>query len=582
MSQDLHLNSELPSKKPLHALFGYFFKKYRVSIIGGAVAIVLVDVAELIMPVLLRDLIDSVSVGLESVGSGSRVELSSSGLSTWDLMSPDSVLGRTFWILLALILVQVVGRYLWRVSLARASMRGGADLREWFSNQIFHVPLSLYDKKKVGELMTLATSDAENMRMALGPGMISFIDSAFYCVTIPLCMAWLAPELTWKSLAPMMLTPMVVLFLQRQVGEASRRVQEQIGRLGTLTQEVVAGVRVIKVQGAEDRMQSRLAQESHELNRRQIRLARFQSALGPSLEFFLSVSLVLLFAGSESVSVGTLVALQRYLQKLMWPMSAIGMAIVYFQKAKASGAEFFRFLEVPAQEQVIPLEDSIKPVPPEPGQLILELENVEFSYGEKPVFSDPLSLQVRSGEWIGIEGPVGTGKSTLFSLLLGFYPPQSGQIRIAGQPIQNYPVHNLRQWFSPVLQDPYLFQGSIRSNLEFWDGMPIEAALKLSEIYEGVADRRLDESLGEKGTGLSGGQKQRLAIARALRKNAPIFLLDDPLSSVDSNTAAQVLEHLTQELKKSKKTVIFVSHRREHLAVCDRVYHWSNQRNTQA
>jgi ATP-binding cassette subfamily B multidrug efflux pump len=540
------------SDAPLSTLLSAFFSKYRWPILTGIAAIVIVDLAELAIPLLLKSIIDSVQAG-EFRG---RLHTFLGGLG-------------------ATVLVQVVGRYLWRVSLARAAMRGGADFREEFSEQTFRVPISFYDRRKVGDLMTLATSDVENMRMALGPGLISLIDAVFYCTTIPIAMAYLAPDLTLKLLIPLMGTPLAVLFLQNRLGGLSRRVQDQIGRLGTLTQEMVAGVRIAKIYGVEDRMEERLQGHSHELNRRQVSLSKVQASLGPSLEFFLSTSLVLLFGLSGGLTVGTLVAMQRYLQKMMWPMSAVGMAIVHFQKAKASGREFLRFLEEEKAEEIVPIGLLDRPALPAKGEPVLRVHNLEFRYPTGDASIGPLSFDLHAGEWIGIRGPVAAGKSTLLYLLLGFYPISRGQIEVGGKDLSDYPLHELRNWFSSVLQDPYLFQGSIRSNLEFWDhagtDIPLDAALKWSEVYEGVADRRLDEALGEKGTGLSGGQKQRLAIARALRKNAPIFLLDDPLSSVDIHTAEKVIGKLHHELRMRGKSVIFVSHRPEHLRLCDRI-----------
>lgn len=537
-----------PSQAPLRTLLGAFFNRYRWSIFAGIASIVVVDVAELAIPLLLKEIIDSVQRG-EFIGK-----------MRFFLLGLGSVVS-----------IQVIGRYLWRVSLARAAMRAGADFREQFSNQIFRVPISFYDRRKVGDLMTLATSDVENMRMALGPGLISVVDAIFYCITIPVAMAYLAPDLTLKLLIPMLGTPVAVLFLQRKLGGLSRGVQDQIGKLGTLTQEMVAGVRIAKIYGIEDRVEKRLQDQSHELNERQVSLSKMQAGLGPSLEFFLSTSLVLLFSMSGGLSVGTLVAMQRYLQKMMWPMSAVGMAIVHFQKAKASGREFLKFLEEPKAEEVVPIEDLPKIDAARLPDPIVSVRDLVFRYPTGGAAVGPISFDLHAGEWIGIRGAVAAGKSTLLYLLLGFYPVERGRIIVAGRDLADYPLHELRNWFSSVLQDPYLFQGSIRSNLEFWDEIPLDSALKWSEVYEGVADRRLDEALGEKGSGLSGGQKQRLAIARALRKNAPVFLLDDPLSSVDIQTAEKVIEKLHRELRSRGKSVIFISHRPEHLRLCDRI-----------
>lgn len=536
------------SQSPLRELLFQFFRRYRRQIFLGSLAIVLVDLSELAIPWLLKSVIDAASNGQVA-----------------------NQMNTILWSVLALTVVQVVCRYLWRVTLAQASMRAGADIREAFSDQIFKVPMGLYDRRQVGELMTLATSDVENMRMALGPGLISLIDSLFYCIAIPFAMLWLDPQLSWRVLLPMLLVPLVVVWCQKKLAFLSKQVQEQIGLLSSRTQEAIAGVRVVKVSSAEETVQARLDGMSHELNRRQVNMAGLSAFLAPSLEFFLSLSVVLLFAWGQDLSVGTLVALQRYLQKLMWPMSAIGMAMVYFQKASASGKTYYQFLEEPQAEEIVPLPLLDDPTVPRLGEVILSVRDLDFRYPHSDHGLSQIQFELKAGEWLGIRGPIGSGKSTLLSLLLGFYPVEPGKVFLAGKDLSKFKPHDLRQWFSPVLQDPYLFQGSIRTNLEDWEGIPLEDALKWSSIYDPSFERRLDEPMGEKGSGLSGGQKQRLAIARALRKNSPIFLLDDPLSSVDSITAHQVLARLKAELTARGKTVIFVAHREEHLQYCDRL-----------
>jgi len=535
------------SEHPLKALLGYYARKYRYPIAVGIIAILLVDIAELALPILLKRVIDS-----------------------FETHTTVGILRPTLIGVAAIIICQVIGRYFWRMGLAQAAMKAGANFRSFFAEQIFQVPVSLYDRRKVGDLMTLATSDVENIRMALGPGVVSVVDSFFYCVTIPIAMMWVAPNLAVKVLIPVLGIPLAVVFLQRKIADLSARVQDQIGKLGTQTQEMVAGVRLAKIYGIEGRVETRLNAHSSALNTNQVKLAKAQAAFGPTLEFFLSAGLILLFGMGMQLSIGTLVAMQRYLQKLMWPMSAVGLSVVYFQKAKASGAEFYQFLEEPKVESLY--ERNMAHEEPDSTQPVLEVKNLQFSYEGRaePVIQN-LSFQLNPGEWLGIEGRVASGKSTLLYLLLKFYEVERGKIFIHGKDIQDWNVQDLRSQISSVLQDPYLFHGSIRYNLDMGTSMTTESALMLAEAAGTALESRVDEKLGEKGSGLSGGQKQRIAIARALKKDSSIFLFDDPLSSVDIQTAERALKNISRELRKKKKSVIFVSHHPEHLAYCDRV-----------
>lgn len=528
------------SERPLRRLLGFFFRKYWASILAGCLTIMIIDVGELILPMIMKSLVEAVEKG-----------------------DPSGSLQQALFWTAGIVVCQVLGRYVWRVTLARSAMSAGADFRSLFSRQIFEVAFGSIERRKVGELMTLATSDVENMRMALGPGIISLTDALFYCVTVPIAMVWIAPARVLWILLPLLLIPVLVIVFHRRIFDQSARVQSLNGELGTLTQEMVAGVRPLKQAGSGPALSERIGRKSHELNRRQVGLQALQSSMGPTLEFLLSTSLVLLFASSPGVPIGVLVALQRLVQKLMWPMTAIGMAVVYFQKARASGKDFYRFLEELRVE-------SLEGTPEEPqnvsqGSPLLECRSLSLG----PI--DRLSFSVHEGEWLGLKGPVASGKSTLLGLILRFQDPPRGTLFYRGVDVLDWDPPALRKELGSVLQEPYLFQGSIRSNLDTGDELPIEQALQVSGLDSQGILHRVDDELGEKGMSLSGGQKQRVAIARVLRKPASLFLLDDPLSSVDELTSRQVLLELRRVWKAGKKTVIYVSHRPEHLGFCDRL-----------
>lgn len=528
------------SERPLRRLLGFFFRKYWASILAGCLTIMIIDVGELILPMILKSLVEAVEKG-----------------------DPSGSLQQALFWTAGIVVCQVLGRYVWRVTLARSAMSAGADFRSLFSRQIFEVAFGSIERRKVGELMTLATSDVENMRMALGPGIISLTDALFYCVTVPIAMVWIAPARVLWILLPLLLIPVLVIVFHRRIFDQSARVQSLNGELGTLTQEMVAGVRPLKQAGSGPALSERIGRKSHELNRRQVGLQALQSSMGPTLEFLLSTSLVLLFASSPGVPIGVLVALQRLVQKLMWPMTAIGMAVVYFQKARASGKDFYRFLEELRVE-------SLEGTPEEPqnvsqGSPLLECRSLSIG----PI--DRLSFSVHEGEWLGLKGPVASGKSTLLGLILRFQDPPRGTLFYRGVDVLDWDPPALRKELGSVLQEPYLFQGSIRSNLDTGDELPIEQALQVSGLDSQGILHRVDDELGEKGMSLSGGQKQRVAIARVLRKPASLFLLDDPLSSVDELTSRQVLLELRRVWKAGKKTVIYVSHRPQHLGFCDRL-----------
>jgi ATP-binding cassette subfamily B multidrug efflux pump len=526
-----------------------YWRGYSKPIIIGAISIILIDASELWLPLLLRDTIDAFSSGQPS---GDQKSLLIQGLFL--------VVG-----------LQVVGRYVWRVALSRSSMLAGAAYRREFANQSFLLSIPRMESRKVGELMNLATSDVENMRFAIGPGFIAIIDAAFYCLTLPVAMFLLAPDLAWRVILPLLMIPVVVLMLQGRISQQSKIVQQKLGRLGSLTQEMIAGIRLIKSYGVKDQVNRKLNDESHSLNQSMVQMMGTQARLNPSMEFFLSTSMVLLFASGEH-SIGTLVAMQRYVQRLLWPLTATAMAVIYFQKAKSSGADFFRFMD---ESDLETSEKDHTRQPRVADAPIIEARNLRFAFPDGKIVFDGLNLKIQEGEWVGIAGPVGAGKSIFLQLLLKFYPVEKGMLFIRGSDVAEQTHEWVRSHFSPVLQDPYLFQGTLQENLQLGeDDHPLSWSMQVSGMRDEEFSHRMDQRIGERGVGLSGGQKQRVAIARAIRRNSPVLLLDDPLSSVDEQTAGVVLGQLSKEIRKMGRTVVLVSHHESHLEVCDRVVRW--------
>lgn len=539
---------------PLLKLLKEHFKEYRGPLLIGALSIIAVDSAELALPVVIKWVIDSFSDG-----------------------STRQILPRVMAALVVIVSIQVSARYVWRLAIVKSSMKRGATLRQDLSSKLFAVPISFYDRRKVGDLMTLATSDIENMRMALAPAIIMLVDAVFYGITIPMAMFYVSPELSWKSLIPAILIPFAVIKLQGKIAQISGEVQSTIGRLSVATQDAIAGIRLVRIFSAEQPISSKLQRISRELNQKQVSLARTQAAMGPALELVLSISLMIVLSSGLTLSVGTLVALQRYLQKLMWPLSALGLAVVILQKAKQSAIGYYEVLNETSEGKSHGTDQDWATKETLSDSKILEVKHLNFAFGDTKILQD-VNFEVKAGEWLGIQGDVGSGKSTLLSLLLKFYDTSPGAIAFEGLDLTEWDPIQLRSRIATVMQDPYLFQGTILTNLEVGEEISAKEALSLVELE--IGDSR-DSELGDRGVGLSGGQKQRLAIARALRRKSSLVLLDDPLSSVDPLTAKNVLQKLKVHLKGSHQTVIYFSHHEEHLSYCDRVLSLSSSKRSE-
>ena len=526
------------------ALLRELLWKYRKSVFLGLFTLVIVDILEVLPPLLLKE---SVDVVVE------RQPLDR----LWSLAGLYLIVG----------IFQGFGRYGWRMYLIRSSLFAGSDLREIFTRKVFSLSSSFFDRKKLGDLMSLATNDVEAVRMALGPGLLVAADALFYFVTVPVAMVALSPKLTLLAFLPLPIIPWLVARNERLIHERFEKVQESFGRLSALAQETLTGVRVIKAFAAEPGQLERFRKAGEEYVALNMSFARVQSAFGPTLDFTMSLGLVvLLFVGGGQVmggteTLGTFVAFQRYIQKMVWPMAALGMAITYYQRGIASSK---RLSEVLGEKS-----DVVEPAVPAARAIRGEItfENISFRYSrELPWALREFSLVVPVGSRVAFVGAIGSGKSTLLSLVPRLYPLEFGRILIDGEDSSELSLAGLRRSVGFVGQDLFLFSETVEQNLSWGmeDALPRDVALELSRSVALDSEiERLPHGfstlLGERGVNLSGGQRQRMTIARALAKRPSILILDDALSAVDTQTEAVLLGELRR--REHRCTELIAAHR---------------------
>lgn len=523
------------------SLLRQYFWKYRYWILVGVFSLFVVDLLEIVPPLLLKESFDALTTN-----------------------NPGPTLSKMALLYLAVSCVQAVGRYMWRMFLVRASMQSGRDIRQTYAEKLFSLSSSFYDRKRVGDLMALATSDVEAARMALGAGMIVFADAVFYLVTIPIAMFVLSPELTVLAFVPLVFVPFIVIRNEREIHKRFQKVQASFSHLASLAQEGLVGARVVKSFAIEDTLINRFTKAGIENVTLNVHLARVQTAFGPLLDFSVSLGLVLLlYVGGEKVigltlSLGTFVAFQRYIQKLVWPMAALGLAITHYQKAVASSR---RLKEVFSEKEEIPHT-------PKRNQNLrghLMFNDLTFSYpgSSKPAVRN-INLVIEPGQRVAFVGSIGSGKTTLLSLISRLYALPRGMLYLDKQDINDWSPADLREQVGFVAQDVFLFSETIVENVSFGltcTMLDIEGAAQQAAIHEEVQMFPLgyQTKLGERGTNVSGGQKQRLSIARALVRKPPLLILDDALSSVDFQTEERILSSLRKA--GPQQTQILAAHR---------------------
>lgn len=541
--------------------------KYRTLFIVGLVTLAFVDLLEVLPPYLLKVSVD--------IATGAKPR---------DLLL-GVVLG-----FVGVAFFQALGRYGWRMYLVRGSMYAGRDLRRKFGHHLFGLAQSFFDRRPIGELMSLATSDVEAVRMMLGAGLLTLADSIFYFLTVPVAMYWLSPKLTLLAFLPLPIIPWIVMRNEKEIHNRYEHTQEQFTRISAMTQESLNGVRVLKGFAKEEVQTERFREEGREFIRLNLHLARVQTAFGPTLDFAMSLGMVLLLivGGREliqhgdvagAVTLGTFVAFQRYIQKMVWPMAALGMALGMYQRSVSSSKRldeiFNTHTDVPESDKAITHPLNWK------SQGRVEFRHLSFKFpnSDKIVLKD-INLMIEPGSRVALVGTIGSGKSALLSILPRVYPVHDGMVFVDGVDVNQWKLTELRRQMGYVGQEVFLFSETVLENMAFgllgWKGAPaqlaqIEAATQMASVYgdiQGLA-AGFQTRVGERGVNLSGGQKQRLTIARAIVQEPSILILDDALSSVDVQTEEKILQSLRS--RPGKNTELIAAHRITTIQDADRI-----------
>lgn len=517
---------------------------FKRPLLLATVSLALVDACDITPPLLIKAAID----GLEK-GEGMSL--------LWKL--------GTLYVLATLF--QSLGRYAWRHYFIGTSHAVAFELRTRLYNHLQTLSFSYFTRTKTGELMSRLTNDVDEVRQMFGIGLLLIMDTLFYFLWIPAIMIWLSPTLSFYVLAPTPLIPLFVVLVGRRIHARSARVQKRLADLSSHAQESVAGIRVIKGFRREEAQDALFTDISRALLENQMKLARLEAVFHPALELAMGLGIFLLiWAGGRQVldgtiSLGSFVAFQSYILKLVWPMTALGMAVNVAQRGMASLA---RSKEI--------LDERPEITGPEPSETLktagsIEVRNLGYTY---PACSEPslagIDFSIGAGETLGIVGPVGSGKTTLLNLVMRLLDTPSKTVFIDGKDVRDIPLPSLRGVFGVVPQDAFLFSESVLENIAFGmkDKNDIARARECARIARilpelEVLPKGFDTLLGERGVNLSGGQKQRLTMVRALAADPCVLVLDDTTSAVDADTEEQIRNEL--KTARAGRTTLIVSHR---------------------
>ncbi|MFN6481576.1 MULTISPECIES: ABC transporter ATP-binding protein [unclassified Nostoc] len=454
------------------------------------------------------------------------------------------------------------------------------DLKQRIFEHLLKLEPAYFASNTAGDLISRATSDVDNIKRLLGFAVLSLANTVFaYALTLPVMLA-ISVDLTLAALAvyPFMLL-LVSLFSDR-LRKQQAAVQEQLSDISELIQEDISGIALIKIYAQEANERRAFAKKNQQLLTANLELAKIRNTLFPLIGGLANISsLIIIWLGTARMSSGTLqvgdfLVLLIYVERLVFPTAILGFTITAYQRGEVSIDRLESILSV--TPKIKDAADAIHlPVAELKGELTAK--NLTYNYpGSTTPALENVNFTIAPGETVAIVGAIGSGKSTLANALPRLLDIESGQLFLDGLDITKIALASLRGAIAYVPQDSFLFSTTIKNNIRYGDPVGeqelVESVAKLAQIESEIHNfpQQYETIVGERGITLSGGQRQRTALARAMLVNAPVLILDDALSSVDNQTATQILKNLSSGTE--RKTVIFITHQLSAAAAAERIF----------
>ena len=542
-----------------------YYLKYAPMLLLGALALILVDYFQLLIPNLYGMLIDGVSKGTVTY-KGELVPF-----------TVDLLLDKICLPIVGIVAVMVVGRFLWRVCFFGAAIRVETNIRIEMFDHCKDLSRDYYQVNKVGNLMSLFTNDLDTIQECFGDGLLMFFDALFLGVLGFYNMWRMNIILTLLTLIPLGLIFLIGILMGKAMMKKWETRQRAFSNLSDFAQESFSGYAVIKAFVKElDQLVSfrKLNVENENTNVDYVKVSNLMHVLIVSLVE--TVICVILGYGGYLVhegifSAGSLMEYVGYFTSVVWPVMAVSMLIEKTARGKASMNRVSELLEA---EITVKDAEGAADIGAVRGDI--EFRDLTFRYpgGEYDALTD-VSFRINAGESVGIVGKTGAGKTTIVDLILRAYNVPDGTLFIDGKDVNTVTIKSLREGCAYVPQDNFLFSDTISNNINFAfddkDEAAIEKTAELSAVHDNIAEfkDKYETILGERGVTVSGGQKQRISIARALMKNAPILILDDSVSAVDTDTEKVILKNLKES--RDGKTTILIAHRISTIKELDKI-----------
>lgn len=540
-----------------------YLMRYKWHYVAGVLVLLIVDLAGLYLPQYIGEIIDGLTSGTLDMAGVGRILLK----------------------ILLVGLIMMAGRFGWRYFIIGASRGVEYQLRNDMFAHVETLSARYYNSHKTGDLMAHFTNDLQAIRQAVGMAVITTFDAVIMTIMVLVKMiVYVDLKLTILAFIPLTLVAVACYFFGIESKKRQTKRQEAFSDLSDRVQESLAGIRVVKAFVQEEKDFEAFEAASRNSMEKNLSMVKLRAVIGPVFDTItgLSILVTLVFGGrmvlTGQVSIGQFVAFNSYIGMLVWPMIACGDCVNLFSQAVAA----FKRIALIFEEKPDIVDKSTQDIQGVELKGEIAMKNLTFTYpdGELPVLQH-LDLQIPAGETLAILGRTGSGKSSLADLLLRVYDCERGMLLLDGRPIEDYPLPVLHRDIAYVPQENFLFSDTLEENIAFGLEERLEEHPEIrDQIRQAAKDACIHDNImgfpeqyatmvGERGVTLSGGQKQRSSIARALLMDAPILILDDSLSAVDTDTEEKILENLVR-LRKGKTTII-IAHRISTLQKADHI-----------
>ncbi len=551
---------------PMQRLFRYL-GNYKTSLWLSSLSSIINKIFDLMPPFLAAWIIDTVSGETPA------------WIGRWTSYSdPWSVV-----IFLTILTVVIFGfesffEWLYKLGFMRLAQRVQHDLRVFAYGRMQQREMAFFEEQRTGNLMAMLNDDINQLERFLNNSFNEIIQMLTLVVFAGWSLYITSPKLGLIGMLPIPVILIGSIIYQRKIAPYYRAIREAVGRLSNRLENNISGMLVIKSFTGEQFEEERVRKSSEAYRNANFKAISWSATYIPVIRIFIALGFAAtLLLGSQQVmsgegplTIGGLAFFAMMIQRLLWPITTLGRVFDEYERARASARRVFGMIDSPNQ-----ISNPASPKQPKVFEGHLELEQVSFAYQAQLPVLDNISLDIRPGTTIGIAGPTGAGKTTLIKLLLRLYDVDKGAIRFDGIDLRELDLQQLRRQIALVGQDVYLFHGSVYDNIAY--GLPdtdLEAVMeaakkaKLHDFIAGLPDA-YDAIIGERGIKLSGGQRQRLSIARAILKEAPVIILDEATSSVDTETERAIQQNL--KILTEGKTAIIIAHRLSTIRQADRI-----------